>query len=93
MLARYEDLFDKEVEFCERIQPFLNLSVKSTELRSFEFYHKFRPTLTREGKANGWEKNYSKKQLILLWQTHGAVAKQFGYQEPDCKLGADNDLY
>ncbi|MDD2921819.1 MAG: sulfotransferase domain-containing protein [Anaerolineales bacterium] len=93
MLARYEDLFGKEIEFCERVESFLNLPIMSRELRSFEFYHEFRPTLTREGKATGWEKNYSKKQLELLWKSHGEAAKKFGYQEPNYELGADTALY
>ena len=89
LLVRYEDLFDRELEFCKRLQPFLDLQVASTELRSFDFYHRLRPTLTRAGKVGGWEKNYSKDQLRLLWKTHCDVMTRFGYQEPNYALGME----
>jgi hypothetical protein len=93
LLVRYEDLFGKELEFCKKLQSFLNLSVLSDGLRSFDFYHSLRPTLTREGKADGWEKNYSKNQLKLLWKTHRKMMTRFGYQEPNYDLGMDNPHY
>jgi len=80
--VRYEDLFNREIEFCERIQTFLGLPIISTELRTFEFYHNIRPALTRKGKATGWEENFSREQIELLWNTHGAMMTHFGYQEP-----------
>lgn len=86
---RYEDLFGKEIEFCEKLQSFLDLNVASAEMRSFGFYHQLRPMLTREGKAGGWEKNYSKDQLKLLWDTHRAMMTRFGYSEPNYDLGTD----
>ena len=89
LLARYEDLFGKELEYCEKLQSFLNLHVASTELRSFDFYHELRPVLTREGKAEGWEKNYSRDQLKLLWDTHHEMMIHFGYGEPNYDLGLD----
>ncbi len=85
----YEHLFGRELEYCERLQSFLDLYVASTELRSFDFYHELRPALTREGKAGGWEKNYSKDQLKLLWNTQHDMMTRFGYQEPNYDLGMD----
>jgi hypothetical protein len=90
---RYEDLFGKEIEFCEKLQSFLDLNVASAELRSFGFYHELRPMLTREGKAGGWEKNYSKDQLKLLWNIHREMMTRFGYQEPNYDLGMDEAHY
>jgi hypothetical protein len=93
LLVRYEDLFGKELEFCENLQSIVNLPITSKELRSFDFYHKLRPALSREGKAGGWEENYSKDQLRLLWKIHGKVMMQMGYQEPNYELGLDETLY
>ena len=93
LLVRYEDLFGKEIEFCKEIQSFLNLEIISTELRTFDFYHELRPALTREGKAGGWEKYYSKDQLKLLWDTHGNMMNHFAYQEPSYDLGMNEAHY
>lgn len=84
MLIRYEDLFGKEVEFCENLQKrFIGLSIQTEKIKGFEFYHNLRPSLSREGKADDWEKNYSKNQLELLWDIHRQTMTQFGYSEPD----------
>jgi Sulfotransferase domain len=93
LLVRYEDIFGKELEFCESLKSFLNLPIKSQELRSFEFYHKLRPALTRQGKAGGWEENYSKDQLRLLWGIHSTVMTQFGYQEPIYDFGLEKAVH
>ena len=93
MLIRYEDLFGKELEFCEDLQHFLGLTVQSKELKKFEFYHKIRPALSREGKAKGWEENYSKQQMRLLWSTHQQMMSRFGYPEPNYEMGNDSTLY
>lgn len=87
LFVRYEDLFRNELEFCKKLQSFLGLQIVSSELQPFDFYHKLLPTLTREGKSGGWEKNYSKDQLKLLWNTHRNMMTQFGYQEPNYDLG------
>ena len=93
LLVRYEDIFGKELEFCESLKSFLNLSIKSRELRSFDFYHKLRPALTRQGKAGGWEEKYSKDQLRLLWEIHGAVMTQLGYPEPIYDFGLEKAVH
>jgi len=93
LILRYEDLFGNELEFCKRLQSFLDLHILSSELQSFDFYHKLLPTLTREGKADGWEKNYSKDQLKLLWSLHHDMMHRFGYQEPNYELGMNEAQY
>jgi len=92
MQVRYENLFNREIEFCEKIQSFLGLPIVSTEIRPFHFYHSLRPTLARKGKATGWEENYSKEQLKLLWDIHGRMMSHFGYSEPNYDLGLTHPL-
>lgn len=93
MLVRYEDIFNRELEFCKRLEAFLGLSIESDALRSFDYYHEIRPSLTREGKADGWEINYSRKQLEILWKTHNKAMGLYGYPEPNYELGAEKDLH
>jgi hypothetical protein len=87
--AQYENLAAGELDFCDNLSGFLQLPVLSRELRSFDHYHRMRPTLTRKGKVSGWEGSYSKEQLRLLWRTHGAMMTKFGYSEPRYGLGMD----
>lgn len=93
MLVRYEDIFNRELEICKKLEPFVGLSLESDALRSFDYYHKIRPSLTREGKADGWETNYSRKQLKELWKTHNKVMELYGYPEPNYELGTEKDLH
>jgi hypothetical protein len=87
--VRYEDLFGSELEFCKKLQKFFNLPIVSEALQSFDFYHDLHPTLAREGKADGWEKYFSKDQLELLWGIHNQMMTHFGYQEPNYNLGLE----
>ena len=93
MIVKYEDLAGNELKFCEKLQSMLQIPIYSNELRSFDFYHKMRPSLTRKGSTVGWEENYSKEQLHLLWETHGTMMQHFEYGEPNYNLGLDEALY
>jgi len=92
-IADMEDLFDKEMAFCERLEAFTSLPIQSRELKPFEYYHAKRPLDTREGKPSGWEKHYSVSQLELLWQTHCEIMTVFGYPEPDYPKGLTDPLH
>lgn len=85
-LVKYEDVKGRELELCDRLSGFLNQPVRSRELRPFEFYHKLRPAITRQGKADGWEQNYSKDQIEMLWEIHHEMMRYYGYSKPDSAL-------
>jgi hypothetical protein len=91
--VRFEDLMNHELEFSHFLEPFLNLSIVSTEIEPFESYHARRPYLARSGKAEGWEQYYSQAQLKLLWREHGKVASRFGYASPDFRKGLAEGKY
>lgn len=91
--VRYEDLFDKELAFCDRLEAFTSLPIKSRELKPFEYYHARRPLHTRKGMPSGWERHYSVAQLELLWQEHGEIMVVFGYPEPDYSKGLTDPLH
>jgi hypothetical protein len=91
--VRFEDLINRELEFCRFLEPFLGCPILSTEIETFDSLHARRPLLARAGKAGGWEENYSQAQLKLLWREHGKVAACFGYAAPDYKKGAAQEIY
>jgi Sulfotransferase domain len=85
---RYEDMFGRELEFCNRLGALLGLPVLSSEVRPFDFYHSIRPTLTRKGKASGREENFSRDEMRQLWETHKDMMKKYGYPEPNYELAS-----
>ena len=93
LLIQYENIKDRELSICEETQSFLGLPIISSELRSFDYYHKMRPSITRKGKTSGWEEHYSEEQLRLLWKEHGKLMNYYGYGEPQYSLGSDKKLY
>jgi hypothetical protein len=93
LLVKFESLLNNELAFCEKIAPFLQLPVISTDIKPFEFFHQQRPNLARAGKASGWEVNYSKAQLAALWKEHGETMARFSYGEPNYQAGLDQALY
>jgi hypothetical protein len=93
LLVKYEDLFGKELEFCSVMSQFIHLPIITTDIKPFKFAHSKRPNHAREGKPSGWEQNYSRAQLDLLWQTHGQVMTYYGYAQPDFQSGLDSAVY
>ena len=77
----YEEMFD-ELTVCKKLEALTGLPLLNTDFKPFAYYHHKRPNHARKGQAYGWEQNYSKEQLELLWQEHGEMMAYHGYPNP-----------
>lgn len=80
---KYEQVFDNELGICEQISRTIDLPIRNNDIKPFEYYHRLRPNITREGKRVGWEVNYSQDQLKLLLKQHGDLMEKLGYASSD----------
>ena len=77
----YEEMFD-ELATCKKLEAFTGLPLLHSDFKPFAYYHHLHPKHARKGQAYGWEKNYSKDQLELLWREHGEMMVYHGYPNP-----------
>lgn len=80
----FESLVDEESEHqcCQKIASFTGLEYSNREYVSFTEINQKNPIAKREGKAFGWEENFTKKQLKLIYATHSAMMDKLGYEIP-----------
>ncbi|MBR8826708.1 MAG: sulfotransferase domain-containing protein [Gomphosphaeria aponina SAG 52.96 = DSM 107014] len=78
----FEWLKEHQDECCYQIEKLTGLKYLKREFITFEAVHKLNPIAKREGKAFGWEKNYSNEELRLLYACHGKMMEQLNYPEP-----------
>ena len=77
----YEWLAEHQLDCCQGLEKFMGIPYLDKPLVEFSQLQKMNPISKREGKAVGWEKNYTDQQLNLLYICHGETMKQFKYSE------------
>jgi hypothetical protein len=82
----FEDFKLNELETIKSLAPFLERPLINEDIIPFDHYKKQRPQLARKGTAFGWEENYTREDLTLLWDTHKDTMAFFGYEKPDFSL-------
>ena len=82
----FEWLKDDQDEACKKIKVITGLKYLKRKFETFEELQKLNPIAKREGKAFGWEKNFSNEQLRLLYDCHGEMMKKLNYPEPIYRL-------
>lgn len=82
----FEEFKVNELEILKSLETFLERPLLSEEITPFEHYQKRRPDLARKGTAFGWEENYTREQLELLWDLHKNTMAYYGYREPNFDL-------
>ncbi len=82
----FEWLADNQDECCRKIEKFTGIKYWEREFLTFKKVQQMNPISKREGKAFGWERNYSNEQLHLLYDRHGEMMKKLNYSEPTYHL-------
>ncbi len=82
----FEWLTDNEDECCCKIEKFTGIKYWKRRFLTFKEVQQMNPISKREGKAFGWESNYSNEQLHLLCDCHGEMMKELNYPEPTYHL-------
>jgi hypothetical protein len=85
----FEEFKVNELEIVKSLGSFLERPLLSEEITPFENYQKRRPDLARKGTAFGWEENYTREQIELLWELHKDTMKYYGYSKPNFYLAKD----
>jgi hypothetical protein len=67
----------------DALSNFLSLEPEVSAEVSFERYRLRWPNLDLRGSNDGYERYFSRRQLELLWERHGAVAERLGCAPPD----------
>lgn len=82
----FEWLQAHQTEFCHKIAQLTGLKYLDREIPAFNKVQQQNPIAKREGKAYGWEKNYTRRELALIYDTHGEMMEKLGYAEPNYQL-------
>jgi hypothetical protein len=82
----FEEFKEKELNVIRSLESFLDRPLLTEEITPFDYYRKKRPELARKGAAFGWEENYTREQLELLWDLHNNTMEYYGYPEPNFDL-------
>lgn len=82
----FEDFKVNELEIIKSLAPFLERPLINDEITPFNYYKQQRPELARKGEAFGWEENFSRENLELLWDFHKDTMAYYGYEKPNLSL-------
>jgi hypothetical protein len=88
---RYEELVADQSAVMERIAAFLGIPIHSRKPVNFEAFRARFPGNDLRGASEGYERFYSRRQLELLWEKHGAEAEKYGLAPPDLTLACPDE--
>ena len=88
-VIRYEDFDEDYSETLKKLAEFLGLPHWGHHPIRFTDLQKKNPLMYRLGTNSGYERHFSRAQLLRLWMRHGAMAESYGYTPPDLSQAGD----
>lgn len=75
----YEYLKENQLDYCQKLENFIGITPLNKSLTEFSELQKLNPISKREGKAYGWQSNYTQQELELLYTCHSETMKKLDY--------------
>lgn len=82
----FESLTENEDQFCVKIAEITGVKYLKRKFLRFPEIQPQNPTSKREGKAFGWEKNLTLRELKLIYVTHGEMMDKLSYGQPNYQV-------
>jgi hypothetical protein len=91
VLLKYEEVVADQAGARARLADFLSVSESSDAPAEFDKYRRRKLGWDVRGTSLKYEQFFSRRQLELLWDSHGETAARFGYTPPDLALASPDE--